>query len=91
MCYCQHRRRKIFISGGGRNLGETCRMHVACRRHAMLGGPGACFPGKSLNFRCVFLQSGGIQLGFLRLLWSKNWRDFEGKVYESMAIIMTMH
>ena len=35
-----HRRRKIVISGVGRNFGETC------RRHAMLGGSGGMLPRK---------------------------------------------
>ena len=49
-----------YLEVGGRNFGETCRRHVACRRHAMLGGSGGMLPRKILNFRCVFLQSGGI-------------------------------
>ena len=58
---CTHRRRKIIYKWGGRrNFGETCQRHVACRRHAMIGGSGGMLPRKILNFRCVFLQSGGI-------------------------------
>ena len=29
----------------------------ACQRHALLGGSGACPPGKCLKYRCVFLHS----------------------------------
>ena len=54
----EHRRRKIYKWGGGILI--NVRRHVACRRHAMLGGSGGMLPLKILNFRCVFLQSGGI-------------------------------
>ena len=57
----QHRRRKIFISGGGANFGETCQRHVRRVPTARYGkGVRDMLPLKMLNFRCVFLQSGGI-------------------------------
>ena len=47
-----HRRRKIFISGarGGQSFGETCRRHVTCRRHAMLGGVRGHAPPENFEF-----------------------------------------